>query len=119
MHRRFDTRFFAAISPPDQRAGHDEVEIVHSVWTTPKRALEAAAAGRATVILPTRKNLEQLDAHMTAQAAVEWAARQLPPRIEPEIANVDGRVVVRHEAFGSTEEMLELVASRESRVAGR
>ena len=105
VHRRYDTRFFVAGAPPGQEAGHDEVETVHSVWTTPMRALAAAAEGRAMIILPTRKNLEQLDLHSTAQAAVNWAAGQVPPRIGPEIVTQGGRVVVRHESFGSIEEM--------------
>lgn len=105
VHRRFDTRFFVAVAPEDQQAGHDEVETVHSVWTTPHRALAAAAEGRAMVILPTRKNLEQLAGHPTARAAVEWAAGRTPPRIGPEIVREGGRVVVRHESFGAVEEI--------------
>ncbi len=105
VHRRFDTRFFIAKAPTDQQAAHDRVETVHSVWTTPRRALEAAAEGRATVIFPTRKTLELLDEHATASSAITWAAGQTPPRIEPEIVEEEGRVVVRHELFGSTDEM--------------
>lgn len=105
VHRRFDTRFFVAVAPEGQQAGHDDVETVHSVWTTPHRALAAAAEGRAMVILPTRKNLEQLGSHRTASQAVEWAAGQTPPRIEPEIAAEAGRVMVKHESFGATEDM--------------
>ncbi|MDH5373846.1 MAG: hypothetical protein OEX97_12960, partial [Acidimicrobiia bacterium] len=105
VHRRFDTRFFVALAPEDQVAGHDDVETVHSVWTTPRGALSAAAEGRAMVILPTRKNLEQLTMHATAQAAVDWAAEQTPPRIGPEIVDEGGRLVVRHDSFGSIEEV--------------
>lgn len=105
VHRRFDTRFFIAEAPDGQEAGHDEIETVHSVWTTPRGALRAAAEGRATVIFPTRKTLEQLEQHPTAADAVAWAAQQNPPRIEPEIVEENGRVVVRHELFGSTDEM--------------
>jgi 8-oxo-dGTP pyrophosphatase MutT (NUDIX family) len=105
VHRRFDTRFFVAVAPGDQQAGHDNVETVHSVWTRPRAALAAAEEGRATVILPTRKNLEQLDVHQTAQDALEWSRSQTPQRIEPEIVSESGRVVVRHESFGSTEQM--------------
>jgi 8-oxo-dGTP pyrophosphatase MutT (NUDIX family) len=105
VHRRYDTRFFVALAPTDQTAAHDEVETVHSVWTTPGRALAAAADGTAMVILPTRKNLEQLQEHRTARAAWEWAADRIPPRIGPEIVRDGGRVVVRHETFGSIEEL--------------
>ncbi len=105
VHRRFDTRFFIAEAPPDQEAAHDRVETVHSVWTTPRRALAAAAEGRAMVIFPTRKTLELLDEHASVSSAIAWAAGQTPPRIEPEIVEEGGRVVVRHELYGSTEEM--------------
>ena len=105
VHRRFDTRFFIARAPKGQQAAHDQIETVHSVWTTPAGALAAAAEGRATVIFPTRKTLELLDEFRSTQDAINWAAGQTPPRIEPEIAREGERFVVRHELFGSTDEM--------------
>ena len=105
VHRRFDTRFFIARAPHGQEAAHDQVETVHSVWTTPARALAAAAEGRATVIFPTRKTLEMVGKFADADEAIAWAGRQTPPRIEPEIVKQGERVVVHHELFGSTDEM--------------
>ena len=37
--RRFDTRFFVAVAPPDQIASHDTTETVESVWAAPAEAL--------------------------------------------------------------------------------
>ena len=105
VHRRFDTRFFVAAAPVGQEAGHDEVETVHSVWTTPVRALAAALEGRATIIFPTRKTLEALGGFKATSEAISWAADRTPPRIEPEIVREGEQVVVRHELFGSTSDM--------------
>lgn len=105
VHRRFDTRFFIARAPHGQEAAHDQIETVHSVWTTPAGALAAAAEGRATVIFPTRKTLEMVGEFGTAEEAIAWAGRQTPPRIEPAIVKEGGRIVVHHELFGSTDEM--------------
>ena len=105
VHRRFDTRFFIARAPQGQEAAHDQIETVQSVWATPTGALAAAAEGRATVIFPTRKTLEMLGRFGAADEAIDWAGRQTPPRIEPEIVKEGERVVVRHELFGSTDEM--------------
>lgn len=62
VHRRFTTRFFVAVAPPDQRdpAGHDEVEMTGTVWLSPRAALDAAERGERQVIFPTRRVLEAL-----------------------------------------------------------
>ncbi len=98
QHKRFDTRFFVATLPPGQSAAHDDVEMTSLRWSTPQAALEAQAAGTTTVIYPTRKNLEALCGHATAAEAWHAADRGEVEqrRIEPEIVEVDGRIMVQH-----------------------
>lgn len=100
LHRRYDTRFFVAVVPPEQVAAlaHDEVEMTASRWTTPRAALDAAEAGEVTVIYPTRKNLEALAAYADVEAlwteavAGETDTRRLLPRI----VEVDGTPMIQH-----------------------
>lgn len=59
--RIFDTIFFIAKAPPGQAgASADRTENVRLVWTGAKAMLEAADRGDATIIFPTRRNLERL-----------------------------------------------------------
>ena len=39
--RRFDTRFFVAVAPPQQQAGHDGGETIAHHWISPAQALAA------------------------------------------------------------------------------
>jgi 8-oxo-dGTP pyrophosphatase MutT (NUDIX family) len=77
MPKRFDTHFFIARAPEDQVLVHDGHESVDSVWITPQRVLEDAAAGTRTVIFPTLRNVEKLADEKDVDAAVA-AARTAP-----------------------------------------
>jgi 8-oxo-dGTP pyrophosphatase MutT (NUDIX family) len=57
--RIFDTLFFLARAPEGE-ATVDETENVRLTWTTAQGLLDQADAGRATIIYPTRRNLERL-----------------------------------------------------------
>ena len=58
--RIFDTLFFLARAPDDARATVDATENVRLLWSTAAAMLATADAGRATIIYPTRRNLERL-----------------------------------------------------------
>lgn len=108
VHRRFDTKFFLARLPEGHAPGHDDVETTDSTWITPAGALEAARAGRATIILPTRKNLEELSRYPSVEGA--WMAAGGTgfdrPRIEPTIAvAADGQIEINHPTFIGPEQM--------------
>ena len=107
VHRRYDTRFFAAHLPDEQAEamGHDDVEMTSSTWLTPEEALAAGREGRFTVIYPTRKNLEILGAHRSAAELVDAAraGRTDRRRIQPIIVEVEGRPMVRHPDGGDPE----------------
>ncbi|MCP3735609.1 NUDIX domain-containing protein [Sphingomonas sp. RP10(2022)] len=71
--RIFDTLFFLARAP-DGEASVDATETVALTWTTAADLLAEADAGRATIIYPTRRNLERLALFADYEAAVAQAA---------------------------------------------
>jgi 8-oxo-dGTP pyrophosphatase MutT (NUDIX family) len=91
--KRFDTRFFLALAPAAQEPLHDDAETIASLWVTPRDALARAAAGELQLYPPTIRNLEFLDQHASAGAALEaGAAIGSPPEILPRLRfGDDGR----------------------------
>lgn len=78
--RIFDTRFYLARLPPDAPiATVDETENVRLLWATAAQILADADCGRATIIYPTRRNLERL-ALYSSFAQAEAHARAHPVR---------------------------------------
>jgi len=71
--RRFSTRFFVACAPEGQHGAHDRSETVHSVWISPREALERGNRGEFELIFPTRSTLTDLAAVLTPRAALEHA----------------------------------------------
>lgn len=57
---RFDTHFFLARAPADQRPSPDAVEVHDGTWLSPNDALRRADRGELSIIFPTRKHLERL-----------------------------------------------------------
>jgi len=85
--RRYDTRFFLAIAPQGQAAGHDDAEIVASQWVVPSEALDRNREGALDLMFPTIKHLESLSgfsgtSELWAAAPAEVATIQ--PRINVE-----------------------------------
>jgi glyoxylase-like metal-dependent hydrolase (beta-lactamase superfamily II)/8-oxo-dGTP pyrophosphatase MutT (NUDIX family) len=74
--RRFSTRFFVACAPAGQQGAHDRSETVHSVWVSPREALERGRRKEIELIFPTRSTLTDL-AHFTTPRAVLEHARGL------------------------------------------
>jgi glyoxylase-like metal-dependent hydrolase (beta-lactamase superfamily II)/8-oxo-dGTP pyrophosphatase MutT (NUDIX family) len=74
--RRFSTRFFVACAPVGQHGAHDRSETVHSVWVSPREALERGQRKEIELIFPTRSTLSDL-AHFTTPRAVLEHARSL------------------------------------------
>ena len=71
--RRFSTRFFVACAPEGQQGAHDRSETVHSVWISPRDAIERGRRGEIELIFPTRSTLSDLAAIQTPRAALEHA----------------------------------------------
>ena len=62
--RRFDTRFFLAAVPSDQRAVIDSTETIDHAWMSPAAIVAAAQNGTMPVSHPTLYNLMELDASL-------------------------------------------------------
>ncbi|MGI9602915.1 MAG: NUDIX hydrolase [Acidimicrobiales bacterium] len=60
--RRYDTRFFFAVCPPDQQPEPDNDEALAGHWVTPVAALAEAGEGRRDLITPTARTLVALQA---------------------------------------------------------
>ncbi len=106
VHRRFDTKFFVATLPGDQAPLHDNVETTNSRWMKPGAALDAARSGSVSIILPTRKNLDQLGRYETTRQAMKAAGEPgfERPRIEPSVElGDDGQFYVHHTTFDQPE----------------
>ncbi|KTT74598.1 NUDIX domain-containing protein [Sphingomonas endophytica] len=82
--RRFDTRFFLVRWPIDSPAPEvDGTENTRLFWGGAQSVLEAADAGRVSIIFPTRRNLERL-ARFASYDAAAAHARATPQRlVEP------------------------------------
>jgi len=89
--RIFDTRFFLARLPADAPgASVDETENVRLRWTTAQALLDEADDGRATIIFPTRRNLERLALFADYDAAVADARAHAVRTITPCVECRDG-----------------------------
>ena len=90
--KRFDTHFFIAAAPADQLALHDGRESVDSVWIAPQAALDAAEAGRRTIIFPTLMNLARLAQAKDAADALVRARFARIVTVQPAVARgADGK----------------------------
>jgi 8-oxo-dGTP pyrophosphatase MutT (NUDIX family) len=88
--RRFDTRFFVALTPPNQVASHDAGETVADQWIRPRDALDAHARGELEMIFPTIRNLEPIAHFSTSREVLDYA------RSLEDIALVEPRIVTRN-----------------------
>ena len=82
--RRYDTRFFAAVAPPQQTGSHDDGETTDNTWIRPQEALDRFKRGEFALVFPTIKTLERL-AQFKDTAALMAHTRALPsvPPIHP------------------------------------
>lgn len=105
LHRRYDTRFFVAVVPGSQRdtARADRVETTSARWLPPAACLAGGEDGRFMVIFPTRRVLAELAEHGTVSDLLQAVDGRRPPRIQPEIIEVDGTVMVQHPHGGPPE----------------
>jgi len=79
-HKVFDTRFYLARAPQGAEAVVDGNENVRVFWASARAVLDAADRGGATIIFPTRRNLERLALFASFADAVA-DARAHPVRI--------------------------------------
>jgi hypothetical protein len=82
--RRFNTRFFLLRLPEGQHAIHDHIELTDSQWMTPAIALIEHYAGRITLMPPTLKTIEELNAYTNTEELFETARALNIQTIMPE-----------------------------------
>ncbi len=93
-HRIFDTLFYLARLPEDAPEPQvDATENSRLVWITAADMLAEADAGRATIIFPTRRNLERLAQFASFAEAAAHARAHAVRTITPWFEDRDG---VRH-----------------------
>jgi 8-oxo-dGTP pyrophosphatase MutT (NUDIX family) len=79
-HRIFDTRFYLARAPQDAAPVVDGSENVRLFWASAQAVLDLADAGEASLIFPTRRNLERLARFASFEdAAADAAAHPVRP----------------------------------------
>ncbi len=94
--RKFDTLFYIASAPvgswpPNPQEG----ECVAAEWASPADLLDRIAAGSASAIFPTKRNLERLAQHATLEDALSDAQSHSLETIIPWIEEIDGEPHVR------------------------
>ncbi|HSW27539.1 MAG TPA: MBL fold metallo-hydrolase [Burkholderiaceae bacterium] len=72
--KRFDTRFFVAVAPPDQHASADETESAELMWLKPAHAL--APERKLKLMLVTEETLRALAKFDRAADAIAFAEKQ-------------------------------------------
>ncbi len=106
MPKRFDTHFFLALVPQGQIAEHDGREVTASEWIAPGDAVARAAAGQATILFPTRLNLEMLgDAETVEQALAQAGQRpvaEVMPLIEQDEQGIDWLTIPADAGYRTT-----------------
>jgi len=114
--RRFDARFFLARAPADARLPvPDRGESVHAAWITAAEALARHDRGEASLLFPTRRNLERLAAYGSFEEAAADAARFPPRMITPWIEERGGeRHIVIPDDLGYPVTSEPLAAARRS-----
>ncbi|MEM7212345.1 MAG: NUDIX hydrolase [Pseudomonadota bacterium] len=95
MPKRFDTHFFLAKLPPSQLAAHDGRETTDSLWISPTKALVKEAEGSATILFPTRLNLEVLTDCPDSDRAIGLATDTEVVTVLPELTkDADGKAML-------------------------
>lgn len=86
--RRFDARFFAAALPQGQAVTGHEAESDHVAWLRPADAIEAARAGRISLLPPTAATLNDFAA--AGDLADILARRPVIKPVRPRLVLEDG-----------------------------
>ncbi len=93
--RRYDTWFFLALVPPEQRARHLGGEASASGWLSARRALADHEAGSVAMLPPTQVAVEDVAAFASVEEL--WGASRDLTEVVPRLVDLDGVVVLRTE----------------------
>jgi 8-oxo-dGTP pyrophosphatase MutT (NUDIX family) len=76
---RFDTRFFVAPAPSNQKPVHDMLETTANIWITPREALERYDRKEFLLLPPTISNLKSLaEFYSVDQVILSTRAKEVP-----------------------------------------
>jgi 8-oxo-dGTP pyrophosphatase MutT (NUDIX family) len=92
--RRYDTRFYLAMLPPNQQGAHDEHETTSSFWARPSDVIARWDAGKVALAPPTHRTLEILAQVTTSAEAIALAAAASKEPICPLVTTQDGTVAL-------------------------
>ena len=107
MPKRFDTIFFAALSPVGHLGKHDGRESVDSVWIGPERAIADRKSWN--VVFPTKLNLMKLAETRTVADAVAGARANPPLTVTPWVEqSADGAILRIREDAGYAQTSVKL-----------
>jgi 8-oxo-dGTP pyrophosphatase MutT (NUDIX family) len=87
---RFDTRFFAALTPSAQDAVADGHEITEVRWLSPDEAFAAAKTGEISLRNPTARNIDLFRGGTSADDAVRRVVGREIPTIRPRVLLENG-----------------------------
>ena len=93
--KRFDTRFFVAAAPRDQRAEHDGYETVDGAWLSPDDALQKRNDDEIAMLPPTFKSIEALSHCLNAEEVMCVAKTRQEegvPAILPQVFSEEGQI---------------------------
>jgi 8-oxo-dGTP pyrophosphatase MutT (NUDIX family) len=90
MPKRFDTWFFLAAAPPEQRGAHDGKESTDSIWVSPREALAGGESGRFKLPFPTTRNLIKLGKQTSVKAALDEARGKDIVTVMPVMTRLNG-----------------------------
>ncbi len=93
-NKRFDTRFFVALAPPEQDIVACARETTEVVWMTPRTALERYWAGDIDLAPPQIMSLSHLTRLGGVDAVLDHARTRPPAQIAPEPFDEDGVRVI-------------------------
>ena len=93
--KRFDTHFFAAVTPPEQIAQEDGHEAVEAVWLAPQAVLDAAERGERYLMLPTFVLLSQFAEYATAADALAAERLRTISTVMPQITQTAEGLYIR------------------------
>jgi 8-oxo-dGTP pyrophosphatase MutT (NUDIX family) len=88
---RFDTRFFVALAPSNQKPVHDMLETTAAIWITPREALEKYERKDFLLLPPTISNLKSLAEFYSVDQVVLSTRDKEIPAIMPKVTVEDGQ----------------------------
>ncbi len=94
MPKRFDTHFFLATAPGEQKAAHDRLETSEGIWISPTEALARFERKEFPLVFATIYQLRELAAFGSLKEALESTATHCVPTRIPVLIQESGKTRV-------------------------